>query len=351
MLKLGIIGLGHWGPNYVRCFLSIDEVNISVVCDRDSSALSRIKKIHPFLETTSNYKDVLNNASLDAVVVATPASTHFDLGLKALEAGKHVLIEKPLCLKLPQASRLVKQAASKNKILMVAYTFLYNPAVRKLKELVERGELGEIYYLHATRTNLGPVRSDVNALWDLAPHDLSIFYYLLGCWPQEVSATGGVYLQKNTEDVVAVSLRYRDGATGHIHASWLDPRKVRQITVIGSKKMALFDDLDPVSPVKIYDKGVMKTRFEKAYASYEEFKILTRDAGVMAPKVAEEEPLKVQCSHFVECLKSNAQPLTNGQVGFEMLYVLNALTKSLKKNGQPIKIVPQRKMSSAVLSS
>ncbi len=351
MIKIGIIGLGYWGPNYVRNLVGMDGVSVELICDQDSAALARIRKNYPFLKTTTASEQVLETKDLDAVIVATPAGAHFSLVSAALEADKHVLVEKPLALDPVQGRQLAKLATRKGKTLMVAYTFLYNAAVRKLKELVDSGELGDVYYLHAARTNLGPVRRDVNALWDLAPHDLSIFYYLLGKWPGQVSATGGTYLQDNVADVAFASLHYGAGVMGHFHVSWLDPRKVRQVTVVGSKKMALFDDLDSVSPVKLFDKGVMKNRFEKAYSSFEEFKIMTRDAGVIVPKVAQEEPVKVQCRHFIDCLREGRPPLSGAGLGSEMLYVLKALDQSLSHKGRLQRVaLPARGPRSAVVS-
>ncbi len=339
MIRLGIVGLGHWGPNYVRNLSTLGNAELKIVCDQDPLALSKIKKTYPHIKTTGRFVDLLEDTAIDAVVVATPASTHFKLVAAALSAGKHVLVEKPLCPDIKEGRALVGMANRKRKILMVAYTFLFNPAVRKLKELIANGELGEIYYLHATRTNLGPVRFDVDALWDLAPHDLSIFYYLLGRWPKQVSAVGGTYLQNGIADVSFATLHYGGGVLAGVHVSWLDPRKVRQITVIGSKKMALFDDLDAQNPVRLFDKGVMKTRFEKPYSSFKEFKIITRDAGVINPRIPKEEPLRAQCAHFIDCVENNKKPLTDARMGLDMLYVFKAMNESLKANGKPRPVI------------
>ncbi|MFC1521131.1 Gfo/Idh/MocA family protein [Elusimicrobiota bacterium] len=332
MTKIGIIGLGYWGPNYVRNYLTMENCSIAAICDANAQMLQKTSRMYPFLKAASDHREVLEDNNIDAVVIATPASTHYKIVKEALESNKDVLVEKPLALDTKEGFDLARIAQNKKLILMVAYTFLYNSGVRALKELVGSGELGDIYYAHAARTNLGPIRKDVNALWDLAPHDLSILHYILGKWPVKVAAHGGVYIQDKTHDVVFGSLSYGDGVIANMHVSWLDPVKVRRVTVVGSKKMVLFDDLDP-SPIKIYDKSVMKERFEKPYSSFEEFRLITRDSGVLLPSVAGTEPLRTQCAHFIDSVQSRKEPLTGPVMASEMIEVLLQLEKSLKQEG------------------
>lgn len=332
-VNIGIIGCGHWGPNYVRNFSSLGLARVKYVCDIQTSRLKSVKSQHPQIIITTNYRDILKDNSIDAVVISTNAGSHYELVKAALIHGKHVLVEKPFVLDIKDGQKLIELSKNKKKIIMVAHTFLYNLGIRKLKELIKNKSLGKIYYLHSKRTNLGPLRKDVSALWDLAPHDISIFNYLLEGEPIEVFARGNQYLQSGKEDVVFATLTYPRNIIANIHVSWLDPRKVREITVVGDKKMVVFDDLNAKEPVHLYDKRVMKKKFRQDYDSFEEFQMIIRDGKTTALKVKRDEPLRLECRHFIDCIRENKRPLSDGGDGLSVLNVLNGIQKSLAKKG------------------
>ncbi len=329
-INLGVIGCGHWGPNYIRDFNSLHQSNVKYVCDLQNNRLKLIKSLYPKVIVTSNYRDILKDRSIEAVVISTTAVSHYGLVKDALLYDKHVLVEKPFVLNIEDANQLIDLAEKKKKIIMVAHTFLYNSGIRKLRELIKTKKLGKIFYLHSKRTNLGPLRKDVGALWDLSPHDISIFQYLLELEPIEVFAKGRDYLQEGKEDVVFITLTYPNNIIANIHVSWLDPRKVREITVVGNKKMAIFDDLNLKEPVHLYDKRVMKKRFKQDYQSFKEFQMIIRNGKVTAPKVIMQEPLKIECQHFLDCILQNRVPLSDGREGLKILKVLKAIQLSLK---------------------
>jgi len=337
-INIGIIGCGHWGPNYIRNFSNIEGCNVKIVCDLSGQHLARVKKRFPKVETTRNCSKIFNNERIDAVVIATPATTHYGLIKKALRKKKHILVEKPFVTNVKDGEELIGLSRKINKVLMVAHTFLYNPAVRSLKKYLQSKALGKIYYLHSKRTNLGPLRQDVSATWDLAAHDISIFSYILSSEPVQAMARGGDYLQKGKEDVSFISLIYPKNIIANIHVSWLDPRKVREITVVGSKKMALFNDLETKEPIRIYDKRVMKKRYKQDYSSYREFKMIIKEKGEKVPKIQTQEPLKVQCNHFINCVRNNKKPLTDAANGLEVVKVLCAVEESIRRKGKVIKI-------------
>ena len=330
MINSGIIGLGYWGPNYVRIFNELSQSKISYCCDIDDTKFEHIKHANPLIETTNNYKDLLFSSDVDAVIVSTPASTHYKIVKDCLESGKDVLVEKPIALNSKDAEELVKLAKKKKRSLMVGHTFVYHPVVQKLKEYVYNGDLGDIYYLHFSRTGLGPIRKDVNAMWDLAPHDISMLLYLLEDMPIEVSAKGQSYLQEGVEDVVFMTLRFPKNILASIHVSWLDPYKIRRVTVVGSKRMAVFDDVNKLETLKIFDKGIDRYG-EKSYADYGEFQLSIRDGDVHIPKIEMSEPLKNQCKHFLECIQERKKPLTNGEEGLKVVKILEDAQESLTK--------------------
>ncbi len=335
-INIGIIGCGHWGPNFVRNFSQMADTCVWGVCDLDAKKTAHIKQLYPSLRIFGDHKNMLEDAAVNAVVISTPAATHYNLAKEALSKGKHVLVEKPVALVIDQAEELVKLAKEARRILMVGHTFLYNPAINKINDIIKSKELGKIYYLHSKRTNLGPLRKDVSAMWDLAPHDISIFNYLLQTKPVKVIARGQDYLQKGKEDVAFITLTYPKKIIANIHVSWLDPRKVREITIVGSKKMLVFDDLNLAEPIRIYDKRVMKKKYKQDYDTFKEFQMLIRDGEVTIPKVKTEEPLKIECRHFLECIKNGKVPLTEGRNGADVLKVLIKIQESIDKNGKPI---------------
>ena len=335
MIKIGVVGCGHWGINFIRNFEEIKESKIIIVSDVNEERLNFLKVRFPHLKFSLNYQDVLYNPQVEAVVIATPATTHFKIATQALYAGKHILVEKPLTISIEDSKRLIDLAYEKGKILMVGHTFCFNKGIHKLKEYISISEFGEIYYLHAVRTNLGPIRKDVNVLYDLVPHDIAIFLYLIEQMPLEIQANGRGYLKENIEDFVSLSLSFPNRIMANVYASWIEPCKVRKITVIGSKKMIVFDDVNNLETIKIYDKGVIK---EKSYNTFGEFQLILRDGDVSIPKVELKEPLKIECQHFLKCIKENKQPITNGENGLKVGKILAAAQESLHKQGTPIEV-------------
>ncbi len=335
-IGIAVIGCGHWGPNHVRVFRSLPEAQVLYAVDVDSARLERAQTLFPGLRTESDLRVVLDDPAVDAIVVATPTQTHYEIVKASLNAGKHVLCEKPLCATANEARELVRTASEAGRVLMVGHVFLFNSGILKVKELVDSGEVGELQYISAMRTNLGPIRGDVNAAYDLATHDISIFNFLLGTKPELVSATGASFLQPGVEDVVFISLRYRNGTLANIRASWLDPKKVRQMTVVGTKKMVTWDDLALTSPVAVYDKGANAVQ---EYADYGEFLRVTMwDGDVLLPKVQMQEPLKNQNQYFLESLRSGSLERSGPQFSLEVVEVLEAINESLKNDGAPVRI-------------
>ncbi|PIQ86820.1 MAG: oxidoreductase [Candidatus Omnitrophica bacterium CG11_big_fil_rev_8_21_14_0_20_45_26] len=335
MINIGVIGCGQWGPNHIRNFSSMEEVRVLMCADLNRDRLKAMKQQFRTIHPTNRFQEILNHPRIQAVVVATPTATHFNLVKAALMANKDVLCEKPLCLDERQAKELIRLAQKKKRILMVGHVFLYNAGIQKLKELIQKKSFGRIYYLHSERTNLGPFRQDVNAVWDLAAHDVSIFNYLLNAEPIEVSARGGIYLQKKIEDVAFISLVYPKNILVSIHVSWLDPRKVRQITVVGDKHMLMWDDLDQTGPVKIYDRQVVQKYY---YETFGEFQLLAKEGTITIPKVNLSEPLKAQANAFIAAVRKRKSPLSDGRSGLSVVRILKAVQKSLAKRGVPVRL-------------
>lgn len=294
-LRIGVIGCGHWGPNHVRVFSELDRTTVVACCDLSEVRLSRISARFPDIRTTVDYRSILADDGIDALVVATPTNTHSRLVRESLEAGKHVLVEKPLCQTGAEGEQLAALAETHGRVLMVGHVFLFNAGIARLRETIRSGELGTIHYLDAVRTNLGPIRGDVNSLYDLATHDISIFNHLLDTAPVAVSCLGSRITQELIEDVCFTTIQYADGTLAHVHVSWLNPRKVRTMTVVGSKKMAHWDDIDPVDTLRLFDKGVAE---EPTYNSFGEFQCLLRSADMHVPAIPAAEPLKKQAEAF-----------------------------------------------------
>ncbi len=334
MLSLAIIGLGRWGPNLLRNFVSMEGVVVEMVCDIDDKKLLRIKTRFPEIKQTTDPQEIIGNGKIDCVVIATPLSTHFQLALDALRAGRHVLVEKPLARSSSECEQLIAAAEQAGRILFVGHTFKYNAGIRAAKEYIDRGEIGELYLIDANRTNLGPVRYDANALWDLAAHDISIFSYWVGENPQEVSARGGCYLNRGIEDVVYATLGYGGGVIAHVHASWLNPRKVREITVVGEKKMLVWNDMNLSEPIRIYDRGFV--RDESYHDTFGDFRLSIREGEVVIPAIRLNEPLMAECEHFIECVKTGARPLTDGLDGLNVVRVLEAATQSMRSQSTAV---------------
>jgi predicted dehydrogenase len=330
MITLGQVGLGYWGPNLLRNFQELSGARVKTVCDLDRDALAQVMERYPGLAGTQDYDDLLDDPEIEAIVVTSSAATHYRLAKPALEAGKHVFVEKPIALQVDQAETLVRLADDRGLTLMVGHLLLYHPAVTRLKELVDGGELGDIYYVYTERRNLGKVRVDENAMWSLAPHDISVVLYLLGEMPEAVAAQGQSYLQPGIEDTVFFTLRFADGRLAHSHVSWLDPHKVRRVTVVGSRQMGIFDDVEPSEKLRIYDKGVDRT---PEYSSYGDALTL-RFGDIFVPRVEMKEPLRLECQHFLDCIEQGRQPLSSGHNGLQVLRVLDALQRSLDREGR-----------------
>jgi len=335
-IRIGIIGCGYWGINYVRIFSELPNSQMVRVCDLSEERLNRVRQRFPLVESCKTIQQLLDDPRIDAVVVATPSSTHYEIAKECLLHDKHVLVEKPFVMEVAEGKELIDLAEERNRVLMVGHTFLYNPGIHKMKECIWDNDFGKIYYLYATRTNFGPIRTDVNALWDLVPHDLSIFGDLLGVQPIWVTAVGAKLLGNGREDVGFVTLAYPDGVLGHIHVSWAEPYKVREVVVVGSKKRIVFNDLDNHEKVRIFAKGVSPSKTD--VNSYGEFQFLMRDGDIISPKVEASEPLKNQCAHFLDCAAKGVVPLSDGQNGLDVVRVLVAIDESVKRDGAPVEV-------------
>jgi predicted dehydrogenase len=335
MIKIGLIGCGAWGRNLLRNFSNLPGCVLLSCCDEDLKQIEKLCPNYPKVKFTQDQKEVIENPNLDAVVISTPPASHFKLSRAAILAGKDVFVEKPLVLDTNKGEELVELAEEKKKILMVGHIMEYHAATLKLKEYIDKGELGKVYYLYSTRVNLGKVRDIENALWSFAPHDISMILFLLEMNPVAVTATGQCYLQKDKgiEDVVFMNLQFGDGTMAHIHVSWLDPHKERRLTVVGDKKMAVFDDTRSAEKIWIYDKGVQT---KQDYSTYGEYLSL-RFGDILIPKIESTEPLKVECQHFIDCVKNRMAPRSDGRDGLRVLKVLDAAQRSLKMGGSPVK--------------
>ncbi len=342
MLRIGLIGLGYWGPNYARVVTELSDATLVGVCDSSPGALDFVRPRLPGVRTTVDPAELIGAPDIDAVIIATPTRTHAALALEALGAGKHVLCEKPLAGSVEECDALIAAASRAHRTLFVGHTFLFNPAVIQMRELVEQGSIGRLLYAHAARTGLGPIRQDVNALWDLAPHDLSILFDLFAGEPVSVSARGQAFLRPDVEDVVFAQLAFEGGGIAGIHVSWLDPYKVRRVTAVGDKKMIVFDDVTVDEKLRVFDKGASYEAVSESARGTEfgEYRALIRDGDITIPKVAAREPLKEQVAAFVHSCVTGEQPLTDGAAGRRVVAVLEAATESLRRDGTPVEIAP-----------
>jgi predicted dehydrogenase len=334
-MNLGIIGYGYWGPNIVRNFSMNPDVNISMICDIDQNLLNKAACSYKNIGTTHNYLEITRSKDIDAVAIVTPVFTHYEIAKSALENGKHIFIEKPFTSNTKQAEELIELAGKKNLIIMVDHTFLFTGAVKKIKELIDSHELGDIYYYDAMRVNLGLFQHDVNVIWDLAPHDFSIMDYLLNEKPVSISATGLDHFNRNLEDVAYVTVFFQSNLIAHFNVNWLSPVKIRSTLLGGSKKMLVWNDLETDEKLKIYDKGVdIKTR-EGVY----NLLINYRSGDMYSPRVTETEALRLETEYFINCIKSNQQPFNNGHAGLRNVRILEATTKSLRNKGKEEKLI------------
>ncbi len=328
-LRVGAIGSGYWGPNLIRNFVDLPDSELVVVADMRQERLDHMKRLYPSIEITTDYHDLLT-MGLDAVVIATPPFTHFQIAKDCLEHGLSCMIEKPITTDSKQAEALVELAEQRGLKLMVGNTFEYNVAVHKLRDLIASGELGDVYYIDAVRTNLGLYQRNLNVMWDLAPHDISILLHVLGMDPVSVSAQGGKNITPSIHDVVYMHMQFPNNIMAHIHVSWLHPRKDRAITVVGSKKMVVYDDVEPLEKIKIYDKGVDAPPYADTFA---DFQFSYRYGDVITPYIKFTEPLRMECQHFVDCVKNGKRPNTDGVVGWKIVKILEAAERSLQNGG------------------
>ena len=334
-IKIGVIGCGYWGPNLIRNFVEITSSEVVVVADLKEERLSHIKAVYPQINTTTNYQDMFSQ-NIQAVVIATPPATHYPLAKDLLERGYHVFVEKPITLNSQHAEELIHISKNNDVVLMVGHTFEYNQAVQTLKNLIDSGELGQIYYVDAARLNLGLYQSDSNVLWDLAPHDISILLYLLGRVPVSISAHGMPCVSEGIHDIAYMNLTFPENILGHIHVSWLDPCKVRRITVVGSKKMVVYNDIESLEKIRIYDKGVEKPPYTNTFG---DFNFSYHYGDVIIPNIRFTEPLKKECQHFLDCIANHTEPLSNGESGLKVVRIIEAAQKSLANNGMHQEVI------------
>lgn len=333
---IGAVGCGYWGPNVIRNFSDLPAVDVVRICDADPARLDSVARRHPAAVPTADFADLLTDPAVDAVYLATPVSTHYRLVREALFAGKHVLVEKPIATTVEQAEELAALAESRGLVLMVGHTFVFSPPVRKVKELIDGGTVGPIHYLETTRVNLGLFQKDVSVVWDLAPHDLSIILYWLEEVPQIVSARGRAYHDDGLEDVAFITLEFPSRVIAQIQVSWLAPSKLRRTSVVGRNRMVIYDDLEPVEKVKVFDRGV-----ERQPDSYGEFQLTYRSGDILSPTLATTEPLKLECQHFVECVRTGQTPLTGARSAVDVVRILQAVEQSLRSGGFPQRIDTQ----------
>jgi predicted dehydrogenase len=343
MVNVSIVGCGYWGPKHVRNFHELPGANLTMVCDLQEDRLKQIKKQYFYVATTISYEELLQD-STDAIVIATPVSTHYTLAKEALLHDKHVMVEKPITCNSQEAAELIEIAAKRKLVLMVGHIYDYHPAVNFLGELVRSGQLGEIYSIDAARLNLGLFQPDVNVLWDLAPHDVCIVLSLMGKEPVAVSARGKGHIDPGICDVAHLDLMFTNGTSAHLHVSWLDPRKVRQTTVVGSKKMAVYDDISENEKIRIYDKGLAITGDDNGAAIWPPN---YRYGDVTIPFISNAEPLKLECDHFIQCITESKQPTSDGLAGLRVVNILEAANKSLMNGGNRVKLPSTTELAEA----
>lgn len=327
-VKVGIIGCGYWGPNLIRNFISDEGSEVVCCCDRDPERLKAVQTQYPHMDCCSGADDVFQNGDIDAAVIATPISTHFDLASRALANGKHVLLEKPMTTSVDEAEILIQESEKNGLVLMVDHTFLYSGAVSRIKEIVDSGEIGDILYIDSVRVNLGLFQHDINVLWDLAPHDFSILNYIVDEEPSSIDAVGASHIAYSStpiENIVYVTVQYGEKKIAHFHFNWLSPVKIRRTLIGGSRKMIVYDHLDPDNQVKIYDKGVDVKDKEDIYTALIQY----RTGDMRAPKIDQTEPLKKMAHHFLECIETGSAPLTDGQNGLKVVRLLEQSQKTL----------------------
>ncbi len=334
-IRLGVAGCGYWGPNLIRNFRSLPDCHLKMMCDLNTSRLRHLKSLYPEVEGETDYAQMLNGVNLDAVVIATSVAHHYPMAKAALLAGKHTFIEKPMASSSEHCEELIEIAKKNGLVLMTGHTFLYSPVVRKIQEIINKGDIGDIRYICARRLNLGLFQKDINVAWDLAPHDLSIIMSIMGEQPLSVNCHGSAHVTPGIEDVTAMCLTFANQRSAIIHSSWLDPRKVREMTIVGSKRMIVYDDLAPLEKIRVFD-----TRVERPphYDTFGEFQYAYHYGDMYAPYIKQEEPLKTECQHFLDCIKTGSKPLSCGTRGWELVKILEASSESLRRGGEAVEL-------------
>ncbi len=337
LIHIAVVGCGYWGPNLVRNFNALPGTRLRMLCDRSKERLDHFRAMYPQAEMRTDVDTAVEDPSIHAVAIATPVHTHYKLAKASLLAGKHTFIEKPMASSVKECEELVQIASDQGLTLMVGHTFLYSPAIRKIKEIVDAGNIGKLLYMSARRLNLGLFQKDINVVWDLAPHDISIIQFITGEAPVAVNCQGGCNVRRGIEDVSNLTLYFAGGEVATIHSSWLDPKKVRDMAIVGARKMIHYDDIEPNQKIKIYDQRV---EAPPHYDTFAEFQYSYHYGDMHAPHLVQEEPLKVECAHFLDCIRTGKTPLTDGRQGLDVVRVLDAASRSLKQGGARIDVVP-----------
>ena len=344
-LQVGVAGCGYWGPNLIRNLVDLPECEVALVCDIDKRRIAHVKRLHPGMATDTRFDTMLNGIALDAIFVATPAPHHFELASQSLVAGKHTFIEKPMATSATHCRELVGLAEARDLTLMVGHTFLYSEPVRKIKQIIDSGDIGDIRYISSRRLNMGLFHKDINVVWDLAPHDISIIEYLMGESPRTVNCQGHAHVVPGVEDVSHMSLLFPSGRFATIHNSWLEPRKVREMTIVGTKRMIIYDDVEPLQKIRIYD---VRVDTPAHYDNLAEFHWSYHYGDMYAPHIEQSESLRNECAHFLESIRYRRRPLTAGQDGLQLVKVLEAASESLRNRGSSVDIEPEATPTPAV---
>ena len=334
-IAVGVVGCGYWGPNLVRNFKGLSNCHMRAICDVSEGRLKHMRSMYPDVEAVTDFEHLLNGVGLDAVVVATPVKYHYSLAKESLLAGKHTLIEKPMASSSAECEELIEIANRNGLVLMVGHTFLYSTPVQKITEIVQAGDIGEIRYINSRRLNLGLFQKDINVAWDLAPHDISIILHVLGELPQTVNCQGNAHVTSGIEDVTNISLAFRHKRFATIQSSWLEPRKVRDMTIVGTRRMIVYDDLQTHEKIRIYDVRVERPPH---YDTFADFHYSYHYGDSYIPHIQQEEPLKAECQHFLDCIERGVKPLTSGHEGLELVRILEAASASLKERGAPVSL-------------
>lgn len=336
-LKIGVVGCGYWGPNLIRNFSSLPDCELKLMCDLNPQRLKHMKSLYPHVEGHMDFDHMLNGAGLDGVVIATSVKTHYRMAKASLEAGKHTFIEKPMAASVAECEELIHIADKNGLVLMVGHTFLYSPPIRRIKEIIRHGDIGAIQYISARRLNLGLFQKDINVTWDLAPHDISIVLYMMEEFPTGINCTGTANITPGVEDVTSMCIQFGKGRFATVQSSWLDPRKVRDMTIVGSKRMIVYDDVEAQEKIKIYDARVDAPPH---YDTFAEFHYSYHYGDRYIPYIKQEEPLRIECQHFLDCIREGRTPMTSGRQGMEVVRVLEAASASLKNNGALVSLGP-----------